>query len=167
MKKSILRHGLAVLAMLTIGACATTPGQFNGLGNDVMGMLVVYRTDDQPLAKAEYDAVVKVAKKMGARVGLQLSSPFEAAVTSGMAQAAAGALDTAAGAFGIVGVIEGLTAYSYAMVHVVGEATENALRDRENAGESIFHVIHVSSAFVRSRNNETVPAASASGPPMQ
>jgi hypothetical protein len=158
MKRNILKFGLAVVAILMLGACATAPGQFNGLAKDVMTMMVVYRTDNLAMTKVQYDAVVGVAKKMGEKVGLQLSSPFEASVASGVTGAVAGHFDSAGLAYGMVGIIGGLSTYSYAKVYAASEATEQALRDEENAGQKIFHRIHVTPAFVRSGNSEKFPA---------
>lgn len=153
MKKVL--HCIAILAMLGLSACASVPGQFNGLGSDMMTMMVVYRTDDEPLTKSQYDAVVKIAKKMGARVGLQLSSAFEAGVAGGALSALAGSFDSAGASYGGLGIVGSLSTYSFAKAYVVTEATEYALRDEENAA---LKKIHVSPAFVRSNNNEHGPA---------
>ena len=168
---------IAILASITLlGACSTVPGPFNGLGNDEMSMLIIYRTDSRPLTKAEYDAVGVEAKKMGIRIGWQLSSAFEAGASSGGAYGVAGAaggatqghfyegamVGAAAGytgaVYGLGGVVNGVMNASYANVYAVAQATETALRDEERDGKKEFRRIHVVAAFVRSKNAEGSPA---------
>ncbi len=174
--KRIVRLIAILASVAVLGGCASAPGPFVGLGNDVMSMLIIYRTDSQPLTKAQYDKVGVVAKRMGIQIGWQLSSPFEAAATSGGAYAAAGALGGAtqghfypgamvgaaagytAAVYGLGGVVNGLVTASYANVHAVALATEMALRDDERDGVNEFRRIHVVGAFVRSRNNTGNPA---------
>lgn len=155
MMKCLRNCLVALVATLVLGACASVPGQFNGLGSDVMTMMVVYRTDDQPLTRGQYETVVAVAKKMGARVGLQLSSSFEAGATGGALGALGGSFDSSGASYGFVGIVGALATYSFAKAFVVAEATEYALRDDENPE---FKKIHVSPAFVRSGNTESGPA---------
>lgn len=156
MKKKLI-GGLAALAMLVIlGGCAT--GQLNGLSGDVMEMMLVYSTGDQEPTKAQYDAVLKRAQKMGARVGLQLSSAFEAGLTAGTFGALSGSFDASGASYGSIGIFGGVATYSWAKVYAVAEATENALRDDERDGDDLLKRIHVSPAFVRSLNTEKAPA---------
>lgn len=157
--KRTLWYGIAAAILFALGGCATAPGQFNGLGGDVMSYLVVYRTDDGVLTKNEYDAVVRVAKKMAKHVGAQLSSPLEAGVSAGIPSGLGGAFDGAGASSAVIGFLSGLSAYSFAAVSAIAEATENALRDREQAvGESVFHMVHVAAAFVRSNNTSEAAA---------
>lgn len=166
-----------LLAITGLTGCATAPGPFNGLGSDPMRMLVIYRTDDQPLTREQYAAIGKVAQKMNIQIGWQLSSGMEAALSSGVAYAAAGAaggatqgifyegamVGAAAGytgaVYGLGGTINGLVTASYANVYAVGAATEQAIRDMENDGERSLHRIHVVAAFVRSHNSTQDPAS--------
>ena len=149
--------GLAVMAMLAIlSGCAT--GQLNGTSNDMMTMMVVYRTDDKLLTSEQYSAVVEVAKKMGARVGLQLSSAAEAGLTAGFYGALFGSFDASGNSYGGVGIFGGVATYSWAKVYAVSEATEQALRDEQADGKDVFRRIHVSPSFVRSLNTEQAPA---------
>lgn len=160
MKTSWFQKGFVILAILfALGGCASAPGQFNGLGNDVMTKMFVVRTDDEPITRLQYDAVVNLAKKMGERIGVQISSPFEAGVASGVAQAIAGRFDSSGLAYGIVGIIGGVATYSYAMIIAVAEATELAIRDEvDDGGQKYLKRIHVIPAFVRSKNTEQVLA---------
>lgn len=155
MKK--LLGGLFALAMLVIlGGCAT--GQLNGTSNDMMRMLIVYRTDDQELTLAQYVAVVERAKKMGTRIGLQLSSVLEAGLTAGFYSALSGSFDASGNSYGGVGIFGGVATYSWAKVYAVAESTENALRDDERDGMELVKRVHVTPAFVRSNNDERGPA---------
>lgn len=173
--RTVLRW-IAILAMLTLGACATAPGPFNGLGSDEMSMLIIYRTDDQPLTKEQYDGVTRIAQKMGIRIGWQLSSAVESAATSFAAYGVggylggstqshfyAGALRSAAAGYtgvvyGLGGVINGMMNASYANIYAVSQTTEIALRDEERAGASEFFRVHVVAAFIRSKNTADSPA---------
>lgn len=166
---------------MLISGCAggrvTAPGVFNGLGNDYMAMLVIYRTDDLPFTKAQYEAVNVVANKMGFRIVAQLSSPLEAGAASGTAMGLVGAagaatqnwyfpsamvgpaIGYAAGVYALGGTVNGLISFSYAKVSAVATAIETALRDMERFdGKIEFNRIHVTAAYVRSRNNEGSPA---------
>lgn len=160
---------IVILASVTLlGGCSTMPGIFNGLGNDPMSMLIVYRTDHQSITQEQYDAVVKIAREASAQVGLQLSSSSEAAISSGfpygLAGVAGGIIDggiTAgvAGTAGFLGgMVNGLQTASYANVWLVAEITETTLRDEYAAGNKGFHGLHVSAAFTRTNNSSTKPA---------
>lgn len=174
-------HMLAIVAMLGLTACGamstTPPGVFNGLGDDAMAKIVIYRTDDKPFTRDQYNAIAAKAKKMGVVIDSQLSSAFESGAASGGAYGVAGAVGgatqglfysgalvgAAAGytgtVYGLGGVISGLVTASYAQVYAVAAATEMALRDAERYdGKKIFHRVHVVAAFIRSRNNEGDPA---------
>ncbi|HHT9130557.1 MAG TPA: hypothetical protein ACFYEC_06810 [Candidatus Brocadiaceae bacterium] len=158
---------IAILASTALSGCLSMPGGFNGIGADPMSMLIVYRTDKQPVTREQYQEVVKIAQEASAKVGLQLSSSLEAAVSSGfpygLAGAAGGGIDGAitAGATGTAaflgGMINGLQTASYANVWLVGDITEITLRDRERDGED-FHHLHVSAAFIRTSNTVDQPA---------
>lgn len=157
---------VASVAMLS--GCSTMPGTFNGLGEDPMSMLVVYRTDKKPITKEQYVSVVAVAQEASNQVGLQLSSSLEAAISSGfpfgIAGAGGGALEggLAAGAAGTAGflggVVSGLQNASYANVWLVADITEVTLRDREASGEKMLKGLHVSAAFIRTGNTVAEPA---------
>lgn len=153
---------IAILASFALGGCSALPGVLNGLGNDPMRMLVVYRTDGQSITLEQYEAVVAIAKGSSTQVGLQLSSSLEAAASSGfpygIAGAAGGIIDGAisAGVTGTAaalgGMVSGLQTASYANVWLVAEITEVTLRDKEASGEKRFHRLHVSAAFIRTSN---------------
>lgn len=168
---------LAILASVVLSGCAVAPGIFNGLSDDGMAMLVIYRTDNKALSKEQYDKVVVVAKQMGITIGWQLSSAFEAGATGGAAFGAAGALGgstqsyfysgasagAAAGYTGVVyglgGIVNGMVTASYANIHALEAAVEMALRDAEKYdGAKNFQRIHVVGAYVRSRNKSGEPA---------
>ncbi len=170
---------LVILAVIASVGCSTVGGPFNGLGGDEMTMLVIYRTDDKPLTKEQYDAVGIVAKKMGVQIGWQLSSSFESAAMSGLAYGAAGTIGgatqglfydgvlvpAAAGftgaVYGLGGAVNGLVTASYANVYAVAAATEVAMRDEERyspRNAKNFERVHVVAAFIRSRNNAGAPA---------
>ncbi len=149
---------------------------FNGLGGDGMTMLVFYRTDQQPITKAQYRAVVGIAKEMHFTLDYQLSSPYEAGASGFAAYGTAGYLGgltqshfypgaiahAAAGwtgtVYGLGGLVNGLVTYSYSEVFDLGTMVETTMRDREKDGEKIFHDLHVVAAFVRTRNTSTSPA---------
>ncbi|MDP2655275.1 MAG: hypothetical protein Q8P17_01805 [bacterium] len=170
---------IAILAsIIVLGACGTVPGPFVGLGSDVMSMIIIYRTDDQPLTLPQYEATTKIAQKMGIRIGWQLSSAFESGVVTGAAYYGAGALGGATQGFfykgalvgaaagytgavyGLGGVINGVMSASYANIHAVSQATELAIRDAEKYdGMNIFKRIHVVGAFIRSKNTAGEPAS--------
>lgn len=151
-------------------------GMYAAMSDDQMNMLVFYRTDKQPITRAQYDAVVDVAKEMDIVLGWQISSPFEAGVSGflayGLAGAAGGATQpnfyagAAGGAatgytaavYGFGGVVSGITTYSYARVYAIGSMVEITLRDREKAGEAAYRNLHVVGSFVRVRNSKTEPA---------
>lgn len=149
-------------ASVMFGGCQSVPGVFNGLGEDPMTMLLIYRTDGQPITQEQYDLVVAIAQRVSAQVGLQLSSPLEAAVSSGvpfgLAGTAAGFIESGvtAGVAGtgaaIAGVIGGLGTFSYANVWAIGDFTETTLRDMEKTGDKRVDRLHVSSAFTRTGN---------------
>ncbi len=165
MKNLIL---IAILASFALGGCSTMPGVLNGLGSDPMSMLIVYRTDGQPITQKQYEEVVKVAQGVSVQVGLQLSSSLEAAASSGfpygLAGAAGGAIESgiAAGAAGTAaflgGMVSGLQTASYANVWLVADLTEVTLRDMETAGDTKLHRLHVSAAFTRTGNTVAEPA---------
>ena len=161
MKGKVLRY-VAVMATLVLGACASAPGQFNGVGTDPMSMVVVYRVDDHPLTKEALDAVRKEAERMMARIGIQLSSPLEAGFTSGALDIVGTWADPEAivkvgRPHGVVGFISGLAAYSYAMVSAIADATRDRL---EYLGETddVFKRLRVAAAFVRSDPSKAVIA---------
>lgn len=176
--KRIVRGLVLGAIALTIAACGTMPGPFNGLGSDYMTMLVIYRTDHQPLTYTQYLAVQDVAKEMHMTLaGRQLSGPLEAGLTSGGAGAAAGAAGGAtqglfyagamagpaagytAAVYGLGYVVNGLQSYSYAQVFAQAQMVETTIRDREKYDHAgIFARLHVVGAFVRSRNNINSPA---------
>lgn len=166
MKKNLVL--IAILASFALGGCTTMPGVLNGLGSDPMSMLIVYRTDDQPITQEQYDAVVKVAQRVSIQVGLQLSSSLEAAASSGfpygLAGAAGGAIEggITAGAAGTAaflgGMISGLQTASYSNVWAVADMTEVTLRDIETAGDATTHRLHVAAAFTRAGNTIAEPA---------
>lgn len=177
-------YSIAIVAMLGLTACGTTngltpPGVFNGLGDDVMAKILIYRTDPKPFTQEQYNAIAAKAKKMGIVIDSQLSSAFEAGAASGGAYMGAGAAGGATqglfypgalvgaavgytgAVYGFGGVISGIITASYAQVYAVAAATETALRDAERYDGKegkIFHRIHVVAAFIRSRNNENDPA---------
>ncbi len=150
-----------------LGGCSTVPGVFNGLGSDPMSMLIVYRTDKQPITQKQYTSVVEIAQEASKQVGLQLSSAAEAAASSGVmygaAGAAGGAIENAltAGITSTVtvlgGLVNGLETASYANAWLVADLTETTLRDRERDGED-FRRLHVSAAFTRTKNTAAIPA---------
>lgn len=162
-------HVLAIVVSITmIGGCSSMPGTFNGLGEDPMSMLVLYRTDKQLPTKEQYDLVAEIATEASKTVGLQLSSSFEAAVSSGfpygISGAAGGAIDggvaaAAAGTTGFLGgLVSGLQNASYANVWLVADLTEITLRDMEISGDKRFSRLHVSAAFIRTGNTVAEPA---------
>ncbi len=165
---------IAILAMLAAG-CTTAPGIFNGLADDRMTQLVIYRTDDTAPTKEQYVAIQKIAKKMGARIDGQLSSTAEAILSSAVPYAAAGAGGGAtqglyfpgltvpgtvitATVYGLGGGVNGAVTASYANVYALGKAVEDTLRDEERDGKKLFRRLHVVAAFIRSRNNQDDPA---------
>ena len=157
-----------VASVAMLGGCSTMPGTFNGLGDDPMSMLIVYRTDKQPITREQYEAVVEIAKEASVKIGLQLSSSLEAAVSSGLPFGAAGAAGgiieggLTAGAAGTAallgGVVSGLQNASYANVWGVADLVEITLRDMEAAGDKKLHRLHVSAAFIRTGNTVAEPA---------
>ena len=159
---------IAILATLTLGGCQTMPGVLNGIGEDPMSMLIVYRTDRQPITQGQYEAVVAIAQEASAQVGLQLSSPLEASLSSGLPYGASGAAGGiidggisagVAGTAGFLGgMVSGLQTASYANVWLVADLTEVTLRDTEAAGDERFHRLHVSAAFTRTKNTVAEPA---------
>ncbi len=153
MKK--LNRLLTAIVLLALGACASVPGQFNGLGSDMMTMMFVYRTDDEALTLSQYETIVARAKKMGEKIGLQISSPFEASIAGGGVSALAGSFDAVGLSYGAVGIVGALSTYSFAKAYAVAEGTEYWLRDD---GDPAYKRIHVSPAFVRSGNTESTPA---------
>ena len=164
-----MAHILAIVVSVTvISGCSTMPGTFNGLGEDPMSMLIVYRTDKQQITEEQYKAVGAIAQEASNQIGLQLSSSLEAAISSGLpfgfVGAAGGAIEggLAAGAAGTAGflggLVSGLQNASYANVWLVADLTEVTLRDREAAGEKILHRLHVSAAFIRTGNTVIEPA---------
>ena len=166
-----MRNLLVLIAILastaTLGGCGTMPGVLNGVGEDPMSMLIVYRTDRQPITREHYDKIVEIAREASAKVGLQLSSSLEAVVSSGLpyglAGVAGGIIDggiTAAvtGTAALLGgMVSGWQTASYANVWLVADVTEVTLRDRERDGED-FHHLHVSAAFTRTSNTVAEPA---------
>ena len=173
-----MKHRLSILALaamaLLLSGCA---GIFNGLGSDEMAMLIVYRTDNQPLTRAQYDKVVIIARRMGIVLKWQLSSPFEAGMMSGLAYAAAGAgggstqghyypgADSGAAAgytgvvYGLGGVMNGLVTASYANIHAIEKMVEDAIQDgiRYDSQDDMKRV-HVVGAYIRSKNTSSEPA---------
>jgi hypothetical protein len=179
--RNVLRTAALTLALASgalLSGCASGGGIFNGLSSDVMSMIIIYRSDHKPLTYAQYQAVQGVAKEMGITLTGQLTSPFKAMATGGLAYAAAGAAGgstqalfypgalagAAAGysaaVYGMGGVVTGATTYSYGKDYDVADMTEKTMRDREDDGENVFHHIHVSAAFVESTNREDLPAES-------
>ena len=155
-----------IMATVVLGACASAPGQFNGVASSPQGMLVVYRVDDRELTEAALKAVLTEAERMMARVGVQLSSPLEAGFTSGALDIVGSAADPEVVVkllrpHGVVGFIGGLATYSFAMVTAVAYATERRLRYLEE-GNDAFKRIHVEPAYVRSDPSKAI-AAPASG----
>lgn len=162
MFKQILRF-VAVAATAVLGACASAPGQFNGLADSAQGMIVVYRADDRELTLSAVNAVLREAERMMGRVGVQLSSPLEAGLTSGAADVIGTATDPEAlvrigRPHGVVGFIGGLATYSFAMVTAVAYATENRLRFLEERDDS-FKWLHVEPAYVRSDPTKAIVPA--------
>lgn len=167
-----MRNTFGLIAMGAIVAllegCASVPGNFNGLGKDPMGTLVVYRTDGKKITSEQYQAVVEVAQEMQTQLEPQLSPTFESASFSGLlygiAGASGGIIDggITAGVTGTAsllgGVVNGLQNVSFAKVWIIAASTENAIRDKEAAGEEIFRRIHVEAAFVRSKNSTEFPS---------
>lgn len=170
----------ALAAAFILSGCSTiqVPGAFNGLGNDVMSMMIIYRTDDQPLTREQYDTVSEIAQKMGVKIGWQLSSPVESALSQAVVYGAAGAaggatqglfypapvmVGAAAGysgsVYALAGAVNGLVTASYANVYAIAHSTEVALRDEERySGRKDLRRIHVVGAFIRSRNSLDSPA---------
>ena len=151
-----------IMATVVLGACASAPGQFNGVASSPQGMLVVYRVDDRELTEAALKAVLTEAERMMARVGVQLSSPLEAGFTSGALDIVGSAADPEVVVkllrpHGVVGFIGGLAAYSYAMVSAVADATRDRL---EFLGETddVFKRLRVAAAFVRSDPSRAIAA---------
>ncbi|MCX6787872.1 MAG: hypothetical protein NT108_01755 [Candidatus Kaiserbacteria bacterium] len=165
MKNLIL---IAILATLTLGGCTTMPGVFNGLGEDPMSKLIVYRTDGNLITQEQYEDVVFIARHASIQVGLQLSSATEAAASAafpyGLAGAAGGIIESGvtAGVAGTAGFLGGLVSgwqtASYANVWLVADITEVTLRDLENAGDKRYHRVHVSAAFTGTGNTINAPA---------
>lgn len=160
---------IAILATLALGGCTTMPGVYNGVGEDPMGKLVVYRTDGNTLKTEQYRAVVEVVQYVQAQIDLQLTSRFESALSSALPFGATGVVGgaieggiipmSAGGATGFLGgAFGGLLTDSYARVWAIAGPTEYTLRDREARGEKIFESVHVEAAFIRSRNTITAPA---------
>ncbi len=177
--KRLIRRIAAAVALFALAGCAgsTPPGMFNGLGNDPMAMIAIYRTDGKAVTPEQYRAIQDIALGMNLVLEKQISSSAEAAASGfgayGAAGAAGGAMEplfypgalggAAAGYTGLVygfgGLVNGLTTYSYSYVYDVAEMVETAMRDREKYdGATEFQRIHVVAAFVRSRNNIDSPA---------
>ncbi len=170
---------LGIAALLVLAGCGTVPGPFNGLGSDPMSMLVVYKTGRQPLTYREYQAVQEIAKQDHLILTGQLSSPFEAAVTDGLAGAVAGAAGGAtqglfytggmagpaagytAAVYGLGYSVNGLQSYSYGEVYDIAAMVEQTMRDDEKYDHRrVFRRLHVVAGFVRSENATNDPAES-------
>lgn len=161
--KRLVHRLVAVAATLMLGACAgTMPGQFNGLGDDPLPMLIVYSTDGNgTLTEKQYADVVQVAKRMGGIIEMQFPSSLEAAASSGLAYGAAGisgGVSILATISAVSGAVGGFSTASYAIVYAVSDATETAMRDAEKKGDTRYTDLHVVASFVRSRNSEKSPA---------
>ena len=175
MLQLLLIGGGSVVALQ--GCALGSKGIFPGLGDDYMAMLIIYRSDDLPFTYAQYKAVQTVAEQMNLILGWQLSSKWEAAASGGVAYRAAGAAGGAtqglfytgaltgaaagytASVYGLGGVVNGLTTYSYGRVFDLAEMVERTIRDKEKYDrDARFARIHVVAAFVRSKNRVDVPA---------
>lgn len=144
------------------------------------------RTGENPILYSQYLALQDLAAALKMQVDWQTSSTAEAMVSEflpyGMAGAAGGAFTgllysgagaltgPAAGVTGLVygfgGAVNGAVTHSYSAVYVMGDALEKAMRDlerdgkkyRDNNGKSLFHNMHATASFTRSRNWNNSPA---------
>lgn len=182
-----LRGAASALAIAgTLAGCATTPGPLNGMSSDVMAMIIL--SDSRgPISSEGYIIAALAANGCGEFVKVQISGPFEAALTEaavyGITYAAGNAVQgpvygtdpvssaTVGGAIGVAGgIANGLNSYSFARSNVMGNCTEvtlrdwargdapQALKDRfPNMAESI-KTLHAYASYVRTRNRTDRPA---------
>ncbi|MBI3572409.1 hypothetical protein HY091_02675 [Candidatus Kaiserbacteria bacterium] len=142
------------------------------------------RTGENPLLYTQYLAVQDVADRLQIQIDWQTSSNREACASEGIPYAGAGAVGggsqtvfypgVAAGpaagvtgvTYGLGGCVNGMVTHSYDGDASVGDSLERAIRDIEEDGKeykdangnSLFHNVHVTASYVRSRNNRNSPA---------
>lgn len=144
------------------------------------------RTGENPILYSQYLAIQDLAGAMKMQVDWQTSSAFEAGASEfvpyGLAGAGGGSSTgilypmaraltaPAAGVTGLVygfgGSVNGVVSASYANVYALAGALEHAMRDHEKdrkkymdaSGKSLFHNMHATASFTRSRNAMSSPA---------
>ncbi len=139
-------QGLALAAVLFLGACQAVPGTFNGLSKDSMPKVLVHCSAG-PCSVDQYVLATVAATMSDEQVDLQISDTGESIVTSGGAYSVAyglggatqpllykgASLTSAAGWNALMGffggAVNGMQVWSYADVSGVGHGGEFKLRD--------------------------------------
>lgn len=188
MKRKNVLCCVALSATVALGGCL---GVWNGLGDDPMPMVILTKTltasDRNQISYTQFLAVQEVAMEKKAQIGGQMSSVVEACFSGFWPYGIAGAAGGASGGtlypnasmltgpmagvsgltYGFGGCVNGAVTHSYAHIHALGAALEQALRDHERDPDSqyrdanrrsLFHNIHATAAFTRSRNSMNSPA---------
>lgn len=155
----------AILAVATMmGGCAALsgPGVYNGLG-DHWSMFNPGRSDGKQLEPEQCKLLDTIAREELVEVKEGLSSPSEAAASSGFPLGLAGA-----GAGGVIdrltaisggliglagGSLAGLQVWSYSAVWQLWERVDRRIEYLRSAGDPRAKDLYITAAFVRAKND--------------
>lgn len=156
---------IAILAITTtLGGCAAMsgPGVYNGFG-DHWNMFSPGRGDGKPLEPEQCALLDTIAREELAEVKEGLSSPSEAAASSGFPMGLAGA-----GAGGVIdkltaisggliglagGSLAGLQVWSYSAVWQLWERVDRRIEYLKATGDPRVQTLYITAAFVRAKND--------------
>lgn len=156
----------AILAATTmLGGCAALngPGVYNGLTDDHWSMFNPGRSDGKQLEPEQCKLLDTIAREELVEVKEGLSSPSEAAASSGFPLGLAGA-----GAGGIIdrltaisggliglagGSLAGLQVWSYSAVWQLWERVDRRIEYLKSIGDPHAQNLYITAAFVRAKND--------------
>jgi hypothetical protein len=173
-----IRISLAMIMAASLSACASMPGNLNGLGTDAGSMVFLHKNSDYgPMNTHDYDIAMKHSAECLTDVHRQQAHLAEVMITNGVTDAAAGAGGLVAGESGyaaqlgghlakgaipglailgaatngVQGLVNGVKIKSGAVTNIVGNCANGDLHDSRTAAKAPG--MHVYGSSIRTNNS--------------